>query len=79
MADTSVIIETSDGAQYSVVERQFKKHYPHVKYKVIGEETPGDFVVTGVPAPKAKRSHARRKAAASIAAPVSESVVEPAP
>jgi hypothetical protein len=62
-----VIIETESGAQYSVVESDFKKHYPDTKYKVVGEETPADFLVTGVPQPKVKRSHARKKAAAPIA------------
>jgi hypothetical protein len=73
---SNVIIETSDGAQYSVVERDFKKHYPDVKYKVVGEETPADFLVTGVPQPKAKRSHARKKAAAPIAPVADEAPAE---
>lgn len=67
MADP-VIIETADGAQYSVVESAFRKHYPGVKYKVLGPETPEAFAAD-VPKPKAKRSHARKKAAAPIAPP----------
>jgi hypothetical protein len=55
----SVIIETSEGAQYSVVEADFAKHYPDVKYKVLGDETPSAFIAD-VPRP-AKRAGARRK------------------
>jgi len=64
---TNVIIETKDGAQYSVVESAFKKHYPDVKYKVLGEENPTAFAVVGVPKPKAPR---KRPAAKKVAAPV---------
>lgn len=71
----NVIIETTDGAQYSVVEADFKKHYPDVAYKVIGDETPADFVVTGVPRP-VKRAGARRKTSkASKPAIVAQPVV----
>jgi hypothetical protein len=76
MADP-VIIETETGAQYSVVESEFKKHYPDVKYKVLGEEKPSDFVVTGIPAPKRPGSARIKKLAAkATAAPAPEPTAE---
>lgn len=73
---SNVIIETKDGALYSVVESDFKKHYPDVAYKVIGDETPADFVVTGVPR-AVKRAGARRKTSKASKPAVVNPVVSP--
>lgn len=78
MSETRVIIEKADGTgQASVLLNDFRKHYPDVKYKVLGDESPADFVVTGVPTPKPARKRPSAKKAAPVAAPVIASVPEP--
>jgi hypothetical protein len=64
MADEFVVIEHADGRRYSVTRETHAKLYPD--FAIVGDETPADFEVD-VPAPKVKRSHARRKDAAPIA------------
>ncbi len=71
MADKYVIIEKRDGSQASVIESDFKRHYPDEKYKVIGPETVGAFTVTGVPQPKAARPRPKAKAAKRLAPTIS--------
>ena len=71
-----VIIETETGAQYSVVESEFKKHYPDVKYKVLGAETPEAFIAD-VPKPKRTGSaHVKKLAAKPKAAAAPEPAAE---
>lgn len=67
MTETYVIIEKEDGAQASVIESEFQKHYPDVKYRVLGEETPAAFSAD-VPKPKKDRP----KPTAKTGAPLSE-------
>jgi len=62
MADKSVLIRRiADGAEFSVVEADYKKHYPDEKYKVIGEENDTAFELVGVPTPKAARRTPKAK------------------
>lgn len=69
----NVLIETADGAQYSVVEADYKRHYPDTKYTVIGEETDAAFEVVGVPKPKAPRKRPAAKKTAPKPAPTEPS------
>jgi len=73
----SVIIETSDGRQFSVVEADFKKHYPDTKYKVLGAESDDSFAVVGVPKPKAPRKRPAAKKVVAAPKPAAEPEGEP--
>lgn len=66
----NVIIETEDGANYSVDEAQFKRHYPDRKYKVLGAETDGSFALAGIPRQKRTRSKPKAKGTAPKATPI---------
>lgn len=57
-----VVIEKEDGSQASVIESEFQKHYPDVKYKVLGPETPEAFTAD-VPKPKKDRAKPTSKIA----------------
>ncbi len=57
----NVIIQKSDGAQASVDEAEFKRHYPDVKYKVVGDEGTTAFELAGIETPKAARPAPRAK------------------
>lgn len=58
-----VVIEHADGRRYSVTRESQAALYPD--FRIVGDETPTDFLVD-VPAPRKARSHARRKDAAPI-------------
>lgn len=79
---SNVIIEHKDGRRYGTTTEGFARlrDTDYAGFKIVGEETPADFEVTGIPAAKAKRAHARKKAAAPVksapAVKASEPVVE---
>lgn len=77
-----IIRRKDTGAEHSVDEAAFRKHYPDVAYEVIGEESGDAFVLTGVPmqraARRAVRAKGKAKGKAAPAQPLARIPAEPA-
>ncbi|MHB8398434.1 MAG: hypothetical protein ACYDCI_05795 [Candidatus Limnocylindrales bacterium] len=69
MSEHRVIIEHPDGRRYSVTPAAHRDLYEADGFAVVGEETPADFIATGIPAPKRPR---RRPTPKRVAPTVSE-------
>lgn len=72
-----VLIRKADGSEASVIEADFKKHYPDESYKVIGKESDQAFALQGVPAPRAARRAPRAKGKKAAAARPVARIPEP--
>lgn len=76
MPEKRHIISHKDGRSYSVTHDAFATIYEPQGFKLGDEETPADFVVTGIPKPPRRSSRPVRHKAAAPLAPEPEAAGE---